>query len=115
METPSNSSPKRRLVEAFEALWAQALLAASAAEEEASRALNRVAEAAGWSQEEIRRQVAAFGERLAAQRRELERGVEEGVRKAVARLTVPRREQLDEFKARLDQLSKRLDRLLKKR
>jgi polyhydroxyalkanoate synthesis regulator phasin len=52
---------------------------------------------------------------LAAQRRELERGVEEGVRKAVARLTVPRREQLDEFKARLDQLSKRLDRLLKKR
>jgi polyhydroxyalkanoate synthesis regulator phasin len=103
------------LVEASEALWGNALLAASAAEEEASKALNRVAEAAGWSQEEIRRQVAAFGERLAAQRRELERGVEEGVRKAMARLTVPRREQIDEYKARLDQLSKRLDRLLRKR
>jgi len=78
-------------------------------------ALYRVEEAAGWSQEEIRRQAAAFGERLAAQRRELERGVEEGVRRAVARLTVPRRDQLEDFRRRLEDLSNRLDRLLKKR
>lgn len=106
METPSRI---------FERLWSHALLAASAAEEEASKALYRVAEAAGWSQEEIRRQAAAFGERLAAQRRELERGVEEGVRRAVARLTVPRRDQLEDFRRRLEDLSNRLDRLLKKR
>ena len=95
----------------FERAWSQALLAVSTAEEEAAKLVARVSEAAGWTQDEVKRQVRELTDRLTHQRKELERGVEEGVKKALLRVKVPRREDLAGIEARLDQLSKRIDAL----
>ena len=99
---------KRTLGEIFEHLWSQALVAVSAAEDEVSKAVGRLAEVAGWSQEEARRQVRELSERLVAQRRELNRVVEEGVKKALVRVKVPRRDELLDFGRRLDRLAERI-------
>ncbi len=104
---------KKSLTEVFERVWSQALLAVSSVEEEASKVASRVAEVAGWSQDEVKRRVGEFTEKLAAQRREVERTVEESVKRALQRLRVPRREELAAINARLDQLSQRIDALMK--
>jgi hypothetical protein len=116
VENPSTSpaaagKERPRLSETFERIWGQALVAVSAAEEEAARALQRAAAVAGWSQDEVVRQVRVFTDRLASQRRDLERNVEDGVRRALGVLKLPRREQLQDFEARLARLSERLDAL----
>src|SRR5260221_4006112 len=54
---------------AFEKVWGQALLAVSTAEEEAGKALGKVAEVYGWSQDEVKRHVREFADKLASQRR----------------------------------------------
>ena len=43
--------------------------------------------------------------------KDLERNIEEGVRRAVARLKVPRREEVAELQARIERLSQRIDTL----
>ena len=99
---------KRTLSEVFEHLWSQALVAVSTAEDEVSRAVQKLAGVAGWSQEEARRQVRELSERLVAQRRELNRVVEEGVKKALVRVKVPRRDELQDFGRRLDRMAERI-------
>jgi poly(hydroxyalkanoate) granule-associated protein len=66
---------------------------------------------AGWSQDEVRRQMAELAERLAAQRKELEQGLEERVRGALQRLRVPRREEVQALAARVDRVAERLEKL----
>lgn len=114
MEKEESGRERRQIPEAFEKVWSQALLAMSTAEEEASRVMSRVADLSGWSQEEVRRHLREFSERLLAQRRDLERNVEEGVRRALLRLRVPRREELAALSSRLDDLGKRVETLSKK-
>jgi len=97
----------------FEQAWSQALVAVSRAED-ASRAVQRVAEAAGWGQEEIKRQARELSERLVKQRRDLEHTLDEGVRRTLARLRVPRREEIQEIHARLDRVAARIDALGRK-
>lgn len=104
------SKEKRPLSEHFERAWSQALMAVSTAEDEAAKLLQRVAEVAGWSQDEVKRHAREVTERLTSQRRELEKSVEENVRKTLARLKVPRREEIQELEERLERLSSRLDR-----
>lgn len=111
MEVHSTPRERHPLVETFERVWGQALLAVSTAEEEAAKAAQKVAEAAGWSQEEVKRQARLLTERLAAQRRDLERNVEEGVRHALSHLKVPRREELQDFEARLLRIAERINAL----
>ena len=53
-------------------MWAQAVTAMSSVEDEAARVVQRAQTVAGWSQDEVRRQVSELAERLAAQRRELD-------------------------------------------
>ena len=65
------------MAEAFERVWSQALLAVSTAEEEVTRTVQRVAAAAGWSQDEVKRQAREFTERLTGHRKDLEHNVEE--------------------------------------
>jgi len=98
----------------FEQAWSQALVAVSRAEDEASRAVQRVAEAAGWGQEEVKRQARELSERLVKQRRDLEHTLDEGVRRTLARLRVPRREEIQEIHARLDRVAARIDALGRK-
>lgn len=111
MEKPETAAEKRTLVETFERAWGQALLAVSNAEEEATRAAQRVAELAGWSQDEVKRHARELTERLAAQREALECNVEEGVRKALGHLKVPRREELQAFEERLAKVAERIEAL----
>ena len=62
------------VVEVLERMWAQALTAVSSVEDEAARVVQRAQTVAGWSQDEVRRQMNELTERLAAQRKELEQG-----------------------------------------
>ena len=96
-------------MELFQQIWSQALVTVTGAEEEAQRLLSRVQGLAGWSQDEARR----LGERLASQRREMERRVEEAVKTSVARLRVPRREEIAQLTTRLEAVSKRIEALQK--
>lgn len=111
MEKPSDTSQKPLLAETFERVWSQALLAVSTAEEEAARCVQRVADVAGWNQEEMVRQGRLLAERLTGQRKDLERNVEEGVRRALSHFMVPRREQLQDVETRLLRLAERIDAL----
>jgi polyhydroxyalkanoate synthesis regulator phasin len=111
----TEAKEKRPLSDVVERMWAQALVAVSSVEEEAAQLVQRLQTAAGWSQEEVRRQVAEMSERLASQRLALEKGIEEGVRRAVSRLRVPRREQIQALQERLDRVADRLDRIAQRR
>jgi hypothetical protein len=91
-------------MEFFQQIWSQALTTVHGAEEEAQKLLGRLQ---GISQEETRK----LQERLAGQRKDLERRVEEVVKTSVARLKVPRREEVAQLNARLDSLTKRLESL----
>ena len=106
---------KRPLSDAVERMWAQALVAVSSVEEEAAQLVQRLQAVAGWSQDEVRRQVAEVSEHLATQRQTLEKGIEDGVRRAVTRLRVPRREQIQALQARLDRIAARLEQLDQRR
>ena|SRR5271165_264972 len=111
----NEAKEKRPLSDVMERMWAQALVAVSSVEEEAAQLVQRLQAVAGWSQDEVRRQVTEVSERLASQRQVLEKGVEEGVRRAVSRLRVPRRDQIQALQARLDRVAARLDRLDQRR
>jgi polyhydroxyalkanoate synthesis regulator phasin len=111
MDKPEAPREKHPVAEAFERVWSHALLAVTTAEEEVNRNLQRVAATAGWSQEEVKRLAREFTERLVGHRRELEHSVEVAVRGALAKLKVPRREELQEFEARLERLAERIDAL----
>lgn len=92
-------------------MWVQAVTAVSSVEEEAARVVQRAQTVAGWSQDEVRRQMGELAERLAAQRKELEQGLEDRVRGALQRLRVPRRDEVQALAARVDRVAERLERL----
>jgi poly(hydroxyalkanoate) granule-associated protein len=92
-------------------MWAQAVTAMSSVEDEAARVVQRAQTVAGWSQDEVRRQMGDLAERLAAQRRELEQGLEERVRGALQRLRVPRREEVQALMARMERVAERVETL----
>jgi polyhydroxyalkanoate synthesis regulator phasin len=102
---------RRPVVEVLERMWAQALTAVSSVEDEAARVVQRAQTVAGWSQDEVRRQMGELAERLAAQRKELEQGLEERVRGTLQRLRVPRRDEVQALAARVDRVTERLERL----
>jgi len=92
-------------------MWAQAVTAMSSVEDEAARVVQRAQTVAGWSQDEVRRQVSELAERLAAQRRELEQGLDERVRGALQRLRVPKREEVQALTDRVNRVAERLEKL----
>jgi ubiquinone biosynthesis protein UbiJ len=86
--------------------WSRALTGVGAAEQEAEKVLGRVT---GMSGEELRRQAREMGERLNAQRREIEKAIDEGVRKAAGRLQMPTKDELEALKKRMDDLTARVE------
>jgi polyhydroxyalkanoate synthesis regulator phasin len=105
---------KRSLPEQFRETWSQALAAVSNAEEEAQKALARVSDLAGWGPEEVRRHARELADRLAGQRRELEKNIETGVNKALSRIKLPRRQEVSRLQERVAAVSSRIDALLRK-
>lgn len=103
------SPQKHPLAETFERVWSQALLAVSTAEDEATRCAQRVAELAGWSQEEVSRQTRLLTDRLTGHRKDLEHNVDEGVKRALSHFKVPRRDEIQDIETRLVRLAARLE------
>lgn len=93
-------------MEFFQHIWSQALTTVAGAEEEAQKLLGRLQ---GMSHDEARK----LSERLAGQRKDLERRMEEVVKTSVARLKVPRRDEVAQLNGRLDALTRRLEGLTK--
>jgi polyhydroxyalkanoate synthesis regulator phasin len=99
----------------FKDAWAHALAGVNAAEGEAEKVLTRIADAAGFSKDDVKRHARDFGERLAAQRRELERAIDDGVKRAASRFRIPSQADLDALQKRLDDIQQRVDALTRER
>lgn len=95
----------------FREAWSNALAGVNAAEQEAEKVLSRIADAAGLSPEDVRRQARELSERLSAQRREVERAIDDAVHRAANRFRIPSREDLAALEKRLDAVAERLDAL----
>jgi polyhydroxyalkanoate synthesis regulator phasin len=100
--------------EIFKEAWSSALAGVNAAEQEAEKVLTRIADAAGFSPDDVRRHAREFGERLSTQRRELERTIDDAVRRAASRFRLPTQEDLAALEKRLDAVQSRVDALSKK-
>lgn len=101
--------------EMFKEAWSQALVGLNAAEAEAEKVLSRLADAAGFSPEDVKKHAREFGERLTNQRREVEKAIDEAVKKAAARFKLPTRDDIDGLKQRLDKISERVEEIAKER
>ena len=100
----------------FEDAWAQALVSVNAAEQEAEKVMTRVAEAAGFSHDDVRRHAREFGERLRAQRSEIERSLDDAVKRFTGHLRlVPSTDELEELRKRVDAVAARLEAIEKQR
>ncbi|HVP68915.1 MAG TPA: phasin family protein [Anaeromyxobacteraceae bacterium] len=97
--------------EMFKEAWSQALVGLNAAEAEAEKVLTRL----GFSPDDVRRHAREFGERLTQQRREVEKAVDDAVRRAAARFRFPTRDEMEAVRKRLDEISERLDALAEER
>lgn len=97
------------LRERFKVAWSQALVGFGAAEQEAEKVIAKIADAAGFGPEDVRRQAREFGDRLQAQRRDIERTIDEAVKRATARFKLPTREEIEELRRRIDAVSSRVD------
>ncbi|WP_242345140.1 phasin family protein [Anaeromyxobacter terrae] len=99
------------LQEIFKDAWSHALAGVNAAEQEAEKVLARIADAAGFSPEDVRRHAREFGERLTSQRREIEKTLDDAVRRATSRFRAPAREDLDALEKRLAAIAARVEAL----
>ena len=101
----------RQLQELFKEAWSQALVGINSAEQEAEKVFQRIADAAGFSPEDVKRHAREFSERLGTQRKEIERSIDDAVRKAFVHFKLPTREEIDGLRQRVDAISARLDAL----
>jgi polyhydroxyalkanoate synthesis regulator phasin len=99
----------------FREAWSQALLGLNAAEGEAEKVLTRLADAAGLTPEDVKHHAREFGERLTQQRREVERAIDDGVRRAAAQFKVPTRDEIAALRKRIDEIADRLEVLAQER
>lgn len=103
------------LQEMFKEAWSHALAGVNAAEQEAEKVFTRIADAAGFSPDDVRRHAREFGERLTVQRRELERTIDDAVRRAANRFRIPTKEDIETLQKRLDAIAARVDSLAKEK
>lgn len=101
------------LREIFKEAWSQALAGVNAAEAEAEKVLGRLADAAGFSADDVKRHAREFGDRLATQRRDVERAIDDAVRNAASRFRIPTKEDIAALQKRLDAVTERVDALSK--
>ena len=99
----------------FKEAWSNALAGVNAAEQEAEKVLNKIADAAGFSPDDVKRQAREFGERLTVQRREIEKTIDDAVHRTVNRFRIPSREELDALQKRLDSISEKVEALAKEK
>jgi poly(hydroxyalkanoate) granule-associated protein len=101
--------------EMFKEAWSSALAGVNAAEQEAEKVLGKVADAAGFSPDEVKRQAREFGERLTVQRREIEKAIDDAVRRAANRFRIPTQSDIEALQKRVDAVAERVEALSKER
>jgi polyhydroxyalkanoate synthesis regulator phasin len=101
--------------EMFKEAWSTALAGVNAAEQEAEKVFTRLADAAGFSPDDVKRHAREFGERLTTQRRDIEKAIDEAVRRAANRFRIPTQEDLSAVQKRLDVIAARLDAIAKEK
>lgn len=94
----------------FKEAWSSARAGVNAAEAEAEKVLGRI----GVTPEDVRRHARELGERLDSQRRGLERGLDDAVRRAANRFRIPTRDDLETLQKRLDAVAERVDALTRR-
>jgi len=99
----------------FREAWSQALFGINTAEAEAEKVLGRLADAAGLTPDDVKHHAREFGERLTQQRREVERAIDDGVRRAAAQFKIPTRDEIESLKRRIDQIADRLEAVAQER
>lgn len=99
--------------EMFKEAWSQALAGVNAAEGEAEKVFTKLADAAGFSADDVKRHAREFGERLTTQRRELEKAIDDAVRSAANRFRIPTKEDIAALQKRLDAIAEKVDALSK--
>jgi poly(hydroxyalkanoate) granule-associated protein len=99
----------------FKEAWSNALAGVNAAEQEAEKVFTRLADAAGFSPEDVRRHAREFGERLQTQRREVEKTIDDAVRRAANRFRIPTKEDIETLQKRLDAIAERVEALARER
>jgi polyhydroxyalkanoate synthesis regulator phasin len=104
---------RRHVLQMFDSLWSQALVAVSAAEDEAAKVVSLLSQLVGWSPDERRRQLREVEEKLSVQRALVERRVEEALSLAVQKLQIPRREDVQALHTRLEEMQRRVESLTK--
>ena len=97
--------------ETFKEAWSQALVGLNAAEQEAEKVFGKIADAAGFTPEDVRRHAREFAERLQVQRKEIEKTIDEAVKRATSRFRLPTREELEGLRQRVDSLAARVEAL----
>jgi polyhydroxyalkanoate synthesis regulator phasin len=99
----------------FREAWSQALVGLNAAEAEAEKVLGRLADAAGLTPEDVKHHAREFGVRLSQQRREVERAIDDGVKRAAAQFKIPTRDEIDALRRRMDEIADRLESVAQER
>src|SRR6266545_7303180 len=99
--------------ETFKEAWSQALVGLNAAEQEAEKVISKIADAAGFTPEDVRRHAREFAERLQIQRKEIEKTIDDAVKRATSRFKLPSREELDGLRQRVDAIAARVDEMAK--
>jgi poly(hydroxyalkanoate) granule-associated protein len=101
--------------EMFKEAWSSALAGVNAAEQEAEKVLGKVADAAGFSPDEVKRHAREFGERLTVQRREIEKAIDDAVRRTANRFKIPTQSDIEALQKRVDAVAQRVEALSKER
>ena len=101
--------------EMFREAWSSALAGVNAAEQEAEKVLAKVADAAGLTPEDVRRHAREFGERLTVQRREIEKAIDDAVRRTANRFRIPTQSDIEALSKRVDAVAERIEALSKER
>jgi polyhydroxyalkanoate synthesis regulator phasin len=101
--------------EMFKDAWSSALAGVNAAEAEAEKVLGRLADVAGFSPDDVKRHAREFGERLTTQRRDLERAIDEAVKRTANRFRIPTQADIDALHKRVDAVASRIEALSKEK
>ena len=101
--------------ETFKVAWSQALVGINAAEQEAEKVMAKIADAAGFTPDDVRRQARDFAERLQLQRKEIERSIDDAVKRATSLFRLPSRDELEALRQRIDAVSAKVDAIASER
>src|SRR5512146_556313 len=101
--------------ETFKEAWSQALVGLNAAEQEAEKVIGKIADAAGFTPDDVRRHARDFAERLQTQRREIEKTIDDAVKRAASRFKLPTRDELEGLRQRVDAIAARVEAMAKAR